>query len=144
MSDIRCSFCSIEARAMVDKLMIAGPHTIYICSDCVALCADVLVEKKANDLLKVVGEEVDLIARLTRERDSAVDRARTLEFELSLIARSVARVSPAPHAVRCMWCDLALDGEAAARAHVATCEKHPAVIELRRQQPRRRTARRAK
>jgi hypothetical protein len=144
MSDIRCSFCSIEARAMVDKLMIAGPHTIYICSDCVALCADVLVEKKANDLLKVVGEEVDLIARLTSERDAAVDRARTLEFELSMIARSVARAMPEPHTVRCMWCDVSLDGEAAARDHVATCDKHPAVIELRRQQPRRRVARRTK
>lgn len=144
MSEIRCSFCSIEARALVDKVMIAGPHTIYICSDCVALCADILVEKKANEIMKVVGEDVDLIARLTSERDAAVDRARTLELEMSLIARSVARAMPAPHAVRCMWCDIALDGEAAARAHVATCDKHPAVIELRRQQARRPAARRAK
>jgi hypothetical protein len=144
MSDIRCSFCSIEARALGDRVMIAGPHTIYICSDCVALCADIIVEKKANDLLKVVGDDVDLIARLTSERDAAVARANKLQLEMSLIAQSVARAMPEPPAIRCMWCQVAIDSEASAREHVATCEKHPAVIELRRLQPRRRAARREK
>lgn len=40
----RCTFCE-KTRAMVECL-IAGPPGTYICSDCVALCTDILSEEK--------------------------------------------------------------------------------------------------
>jgi hypothetical protein len=143
---IRCSFCSISHRELTARMnavpgiykMIAGPVGVYICADCVKLCVDVLVEgQPADGALTALGDNVNLVATLTRDLEAATSRVRKLESEIGLIAKSVARVLPGPHAIKCSWCDLALDSDAAAREHVATCDQHPAVIELRRVQQRR-------
>ena len=42
-NDIRCSFCN-KTQNQVRKL-IAGPSGVYICDDCVDICADILEEE---------------------------------------------------------------------------------------------------
>jgi len=52
-SDIRCSFCN-KSQGQVRKL-IAGPSGVYICDECVDICADILEEELED-------EEVEQIA----------------------------------------------------------------------------------
>lgn len=40
--DAKCSFCGKRVDQV--KRMIAGPNSVYICDDCVALCNEVLEE----------------------------------------------------------------------------------------------------
>ena len=40
---VRCSFCN-KTQDQVRK-MIAGPTGVYICDECVDLCADIIEEK---------------------------------------------------------------------------------------------------
>ena len=42
-NDIRCSFCN-KTQAQVRKL-IAGPAGVYICDECIDICADILDEE---------------------------------------------------------------------------------------------------
>ena len=42
-NDIRCSFCN-KTQGQVRKL-IAGPAGVYICDECVDICADILEEE---------------------------------------------------------------------------------------------------
>ena len=42
-NDIRCSFCN-KTQSQVRKL-IAGPAGVYICDECVDICADILEEE---------------------------------------------------------------------------------------------------
>ena len=46
-SDIRCSFCN-KTQNQVRKL-IAGPAGVYICDDCIEICADILEEELQDD-----------------------------------------------------------------------------------------------
>lgn len=46
-NDIRCSFCN-KAQAQVRKL-IAGPAGVYICDECIDICADILEEELEDD-----------------------------------------------------------------------------------------------
>ncbi len=46
-NDIRCSFCN-KAQSQVRKL-IAGPAGVYICDECVDICADILEEEFEDD-----------------------------------------------------------------------------------------------
>lgn len=46
-SDIRCSFCN-KSQGQVRKL-IAGPAGVYICDECVDICADILEEELEDD-----------------------------------------------------------------------------------------------
>ena len=39
-NDIRCSFCN-KTQSQVRKL-IAGPAGVYICDECIDICADIL------------------------------------------------------------------------------------------------------
>lgn len=148
-SNIRCSFCAVTGRELFVRAapgkLIAGPADVYICSDCVGLCAEVLIEERAGGSLTAIGEHVDIIATLTSERDAltserdaAVARARRLELGMEVIAKSVVQAMPELRGLRCMWCNVQLADDAAAREHVATCAKHPAVIELRALEAKRR------
>ncbi len=49
-TDIRCSFCN-KAQSQVRKL-IAGPAGVYICDECVDICADILEEELEEDELE--------------------------------------------------------------------------------------------
>jgi len=42
----RCSFCG-KAREQVERL-IAGPGGVYICSECVDLCQQIIQEERAH------------------------------------------------------------------------------------------------
>ena len=42
-NDIRCSFCN-KTQSQVRKL-IAGPAGVYICDECIDICADILEEE---------------------------------------------------------------------------------------------------
>ena len=42
-SKIRCSFCN-KSQDQVRK-MIAGPAGVYICDECVEICADIIDEE---------------------------------------------------------------------------------------------------
>ncbi len=46
-SDIRCSFCG-KSQGQVRKL-IAGPAGVYICDECIDICADILDEEFEDD-----------------------------------------------------------------------------------------------
>ena len=46
-NDIRCSFCN-KTQSQVRKL-IAGPAGVYICDECIDICADILEEELEED-----------------------------------------------------------------------------------------------
>ena len=52
-NDIRCSFCN-KTQSQVRKL-IAGPAGVYICDECVDICADILEEELEDE------EDFDLL-----------------------------------------------------------------------------------
>ena len=58
-SDIRCSFCN-KNQDQVRKL-IAGPSGIYICDECVEICADIVEEE-----IEEIQEEEDLDINLLK------------------------------------------------------------------------------
>lgn len=131
-SETRCSFCAISLRDLADRKMIAGPVGVYICTDCVKLCVDILVEGRTDATLTTIGDNIDIVNKLRTELDVATARVRMLEFEIGMIAKSVARAMPKVRRIHCAWCDIDLADDDAAREHTAICDKHPAVIELRR------------
>ena len=49
-SDIRCSFCN-KTQGQVRKL-IAGPAGVYICDECIDICADILEEELEDEELE--------------------------------------------------------------------------------------------
>ena len=53
--NIRCSFCN-KTQDQVKKL-IAGPSGVYICDECVEICADIVEEEYEDE---VQGEELDI------------------------------------------------------------------------------------
>ncbi len=53
--DIRCSFCG-KSQEQVKKL-IAGPSGVYICDECVDICADIIDEEDDDD---IVTDEMDI------------------------------------------------------------------------------------
>ena len=44
---IRCSFCG-KPESQVRK-MIAGPHGVYICDECVDICSEIVSEELKDD-----------------------------------------------------------------------------------------------
>ncbi len=59
-NDIRCSFCN-KAQSQVRKL-IAGPAGVYICDECVDICADILEEEFEDDAVDTVErQEINLL-----------------------------------------------------------------------------------
>lgn len=59
-SDVRCSFCN-KTQEQVRKL-IAGPAGVYICDECIDICADILEEEFDDNRLEPVGkEEINLL-----------------------------------------------------------------------------------
>ena len=51
-SDVRCSFCN-KSQSQVRKL-IAGPAGVYICDECVDICADILEEELEDEEVEEV------------------------------------------------------------------------------------------
>lgn len=142
-TDFVCTFCG-KTRREVGKL-ISGPR-VFICDECVELCAQILVEEKekGNPKLQLLSEQTSTLGTVREEIDAAERRARELERTILDVARTVARVLPTPLAYRCVWCEATHDDIEATRQHVATCDKHPAVLKLREieaKKPRRRAAR---
>ncbi len=59
-TDIRCSFCN-KAQSQVRKL-IAGPAGVYICDECIDICADILEEELEDDEIEEsVHPEINLL-----------------------------------------------------------------------------------
>ena len=59
-NDIRCSFCN-KTQNQVRKL-IAGPAGVYICDDCIDICADILEEEFEDDeAAEAVHPEINLL-----------------------------------------------------------------------------------
>ena len=56
-NDIRCSFCN-KPQGQVRKL-IAGPAGVYICDECIDICADILEEELEDDEVEEV-EHTDI------------------------------------------------------------------------------------
>ena len=52
-NDIRCSFCN-KTQGQVRKL-IAGPSGVYICDECIDICADILEEELEDEELEDTG-----------------------------------------------------------------------------------------
>ncbi len=50
-SDIRCSFCGKSQDAV--RKLIAGPAGVYICDECIEICADILEEELEDEELHV-------------------------------------------------------------------------------------------
>ena len=58
-SDIRCSFCN-KPQDQVRK-MIAGPAGIYICDECVEICADIIEEEFEEEEAFVEDDDINLL-----------------------------------------------------------------------------------
>ena len=59
-NDIRCSFCN-KVQSQVRKL-IAGPAGVYICDECIDICADILEEELEDDEAEeAVHPEINLL-----------------------------------------------------------------------------------
>ena len=59
-SDIRCSFCN-KSQNQVRKL-IAGPDGVYICDECIEICADILEEELEDSEYEVSEkQEINLL-----------------------------------------------------------------------------------
>lgn len=150
-NDHACSFCQKLLREVLK--MIAGPSVscgasrvqLFICNECVALCAEVMVDEAKKEWSKLkpdaMPEAVTAFAALSAERE-AIDRrheedqraaredAAKLRSALRRIGQVVGEAYGYQVHVRCMWCGAEQPSDDAAREHVATCEKHPAVIRL--------------
>ena len=60
INDIRCSFCN-KTQGQVRKL-IAGPAGVYICDECVDICADILEEElEEEEIEEVQHAEINLL-----------------------------------------------------------------------------------
>ncbi len=60
MRDVRCSFCN-KPESQVRK-MIAGPNGIYICDECVEICADILDEElEEEEVQQEARSEINLL-----------------------------------------------------------------------------------
>lgn len=114
--------------------MIAGP-AVFICNECVELCVAVLVEEKVPI---VDGSACDEMSRsLEREAEmSAMHHARRMAgISLVGVMHTIAGVLSnlglkQEDAMQCAWCERPFAADEI-RNHVATCEKHPAVILLK-------------
>ncbi len=69
-NDIRCSFCN-KTQSQVRKL-IADPAGVYICDECVDICADILDEELEEDTLEEQ-EHVDINLLKPKEIKSFLD-----------------------------------------------------------------------
>ena len=59
-NDIRCSFCN-KTQSQVRKL-IAGPAGVYICDECIDICADILEEELEDDEIEETSHpEINLL-----------------------------------------------------------------------------------
>ncbi|MGN0308334.1 MAG: ATP-dependent Clp protease ATP-binding subunit ClpX [Lachnospiraceae bacterium] len=58
-SDVRCSFCN-KTQDQVRKL-IAGPSGVYICDECVEICADIIEEEYEEEEELFDSEEINLL-----------------------------------------------------------------------------------
>ena len=58
-SDIRCSFCN-KTQDQVRKL-IAGPAGVYICDECVELCADIIEEEYEEEEEILDSDDINLL-----------------------------------------------------------------------------------
>ena len=58
-TDIRCSFCN-KPQDQVRK-MIAGPAGIYICDECVEICADIIEEEFEDEEVVVEDDYINLL-----------------------------------------------------------------------------------
>ncbi len=67
--NIRCSFCN-KTQDQVRK-MIAGPAGVYICDECVEICADI-VDEGYEEEEEVEGEGEGVRERSGRSRRSGI------------------------------------------------------------------------
>ncbi len=58
-SEVRCSFCN-KTQEQVRKL-IAGPSGVYICDECVEICADIIEEEYEDEEEVLENEEINLL-----------------------------------------------------------------------------------
>ena len=58
-SDVRCSFCN-KTQDQVRKL-IAGPSGVYICDECVEICADIIEEEYEEEEEGIEDSEINLL-----------------------------------------------------------------------------------
>lgn len=56
---VRCSFCG-KTQAQVQKI-IAGPNGIFICDECVEVCAEIIDEELELDVIQSGNEEINLL-----------------------------------------------------------------------------------
>ncbi|MDE5865915.1 MAG: ATP-dependent Clp protease ATP-binding subunit ClpX, partial [Lachnospiraceae bacterium] len=55
---VRCSFCN-KTQDQVKK-MIAGPGSVYICDECVDVCADIIEEEYEDEAEAVEALDINL------------------------------------------------------------------------------------
>lgn len=58
-TDVRCSFCN-KTQDQVKKL-IAGPEGVYICDECIDICADILDEEFDDEEMESEALEINLL-----------------------------------------------------------------------------------
>jgi len=130
---LACSFCGRPQRDT--RTLIAGPQ-VYICDDCVTLCAEIIVERKseAGHLTELTHNQTDLLAEAQAELKAAQAVTRDVKWRVKHAFRVLGEAHEAMGGnigeLSCTWCGHTCRWQEM-REHVATCEKHPAVIRLR-------------
>ena len=144
MADFNCSFCGRSHRDAAT--MISGP-AVFICDECVGLCVDVLVGRSADGGPRL-SHGVEVAAKMRADLDAAEaaaraaeKRARDYEAAIKILGDANTRALEAIGGIthRCTWCGELCTSENV-RDHVATCERHPAVIKLREYEATKRKA----
>ena len=78
--EIRCSFCN-KTQDQVRKL-IAGPGGVYICDECVDICADIIEEEFEEEQMQQQQQEYDEDDRqIQKQNQLAKGQLRQVTFQ---------------------------------------------------------------
>lgn len=126
---------ALDAAEAEEKRLREVFREYYIGSRTMAELAESHLSPEVFAKKDVIGEEE------TRALDTFVHhyaRAREIEKEMGVSALEPLKVRPAGgRAMTCMHCGEVLAGSDAAKAHVAICDQHPAVVRARQAEAQR-------
>lgn len=128
--EFKCVLC--EWRRPASRVIACAD--CFICFECVEMCAQIVIDHTSDEDHRT-DRAVDRLVEASELR-AEVARMRTAGASLRLAMTSIedaAKTLGLPAQSRCRWCGEAF-GDDVVQGHVATCEKHPAVILLREYQ----------
>ena len=88
-SDIRCSFCN-KTQDQVRKL-IAGPSGVYICDECVDICADIIEEEYEDEEEIIDSDDINLLKPAEIMIHQPLGGAQGQATEIEIAAKHILR-----------------------------------------------------